>query len=154
MRSEKPILTPPHTCEGCFVRQYICSESHFPITLLFSLHSGMSRAVIHRSFRRWMSTIDTFQCGPPIPLFTFCSKLIKIICEADGMCGPTVTYLLRRSSGWMAWVTASASIVKHQLIFGLLLAWHFYMIHWKYVTVPQQRRHPTPHPLHANRASS
>ena len=29
----------------------------------------------HRSFRRWMSTIDTFQSGLPIPLFTFCSKL-------------------------------------------------------------------------------
>ena len=30
----------------------------------------------HRSFRRWMSTINTFHCGLPIPLFTFCSKLV------------------------------------------------------------------------------
>ena len=31
----------------------------------------------HRSVLRWMSTIDTVQSGLPIPLFTFCSKLIE-----------------------------------------------------------------------------
>ena len=37
----------------------------------------MTKAVNHRSFRRWMSVItDTFQSGLSIPLFTFCSKLI------------------------------------------------------------------------------
>ena len=41
----------------------------------------------HRSFRRWMPTIDTFQPRLSIPLFTYCSKL----CDDDGMCGPTVT---------------------------------------------------------------
>ena len=30
----------------------------------------------HRSFRRWMWTIGTFQSRLPIPLFTFCRKLI------------------------------------------------------------------------------
>ena len=54
------------TCEGCFARQCICS--------VVSLHSGMSR-----SFRRWMLTIDTFQSGLPVPLFTFCSKLIESV---------------------------------------------------------------------------
>ena len=58
-------------CEGCFARQCICS--------VISLHSGMSRADTHRSFRRWMSTIDSFQSGLPIPLFTFCSKLIESV---------------------------------------------------------------------------
>ena len=34
------------TCEGCFVRQSVCS--------VISLHSGMSRGqYTHRSFRRW-----------------------------------------------------------------------------------------------------
>ena len=32
----------------------------------------------HRSLQRWMSTIDTFQSGLPISLFTFCSKLIVL----------------------------------------------------------------------------
>ena len=44
---------------------------------------------IHRSFRWWMSNIDTCQSGLCIPLFTFCSKLIES--EEDGMCGLTVT---------------------------------------------------------------
>ena len=53
------------TCEVCFARQSTC--------LVTSLYSGMSRAVrVYRSFRRWMSTIDTFQSGLPIPHFTFC----------------------------------------------------------------------------------
>ena len=30
----------------------------------------------NRSFRRWMSTIDTFQSGLPFHFFYFCSKLI------------------------------------------------------------------------------
>ena len=29
----------------------------------------------NRNFRRWMSTIDAFHSGLPIPFFTFCSKL-------------------------------------------------------------------------------
>ena len=33
----------------------------------------------HRSFRRWMSNIDTFRSGLPIPLFTFCSKLTESV---------------------------------------------------------------------------
>ena len=32
-----------------------------------------------RSFRRWMSTIDTFHSRLPIPIFTFCSKLIESV---------------------------------------------------------------------------
>ena len=32
-----------------------------------------------RNFRRWMLTIDTFQSGLPVPLFTFCSKLIESV---------------------------------------------------------------------------
>ena len=34
---------------------------------------------IHRSFERWMSVIDTFQSGLPIPLFDFCSKFIESV---------------------------------------------------------------------------
>ena len=49
------------SCDGCFSRQSICS--------VVSLHSNVSRAVTHRSFRRCMSTIDTFQSGLPIPHF-------------------------------------------------------------------------------------
>ena len=33
----------------------------------------------HRSFERWMSVIDTFQSGLPIPLFDFCSKFIESV---------------------------------------------------------------------------
>ena len=33
----------------------------------------------HRGFQRWMSTIDTFQSGLPIPLFTFCSMLVESV---------------------------------------------------------------------------
>ena len=38
---------------------------------------AFSEQYIHGSFRRWMSTIYTFQSGLPIPLLTFCSKLIE-----------------------------------------------------------------------------
>ena len=33
----------------------------------------------HRSSRRWMSTIDTFRSGLPIPLFTLGSKLVESV---------------------------------------------------------------------------
>ena len=67
------------TCDGCFVRQSVCS--------VISLHSGMSRAVYPQefSFRRWLSTLDTFKSGRPIPLFTFCSKLIESARMGDGI---------------------------------------------------------------------
>ena len=68
------------TCEGCFFPASLSSRS-FPFT------PACPGKHIRRSFRRWMSTIDTFQSGLPIPLFTFCSK----ICEDDCMCGLTVT---------------------------------------------------------------
>ena len=38
----------------------------------------------YRKFRRWMSTIDTCQPGLPVPLFSFCSKLIE--CERRMAC--------------------------------------------------------------------
>jgi len=56
------------TCEGCFPSQSVCS--------VISLHSSMSRAVYPlRSFWGWMSTIDTFQSGLPIPLFVFWQEI-------------------------------------------------------------------------------
>ena len=57
------------TGEGCFSRHCVCS--------VISLHTGMLKVVHPQSVRRWMSTIDTFQSGLPIPLFTVCSKLIE-----------------------------------------------------------------------------
>ena len=45
------------TCEGCFARQSICSV--FPFIL------ACPGQYTHRSFRRWMSTIDTFQSSTP-----------------------------------------------------------------------------------------
>ena len=54
------------TCMGCFVRQYICSV--IPFT------PACPGQHTHRRFRRWVSTVDTFQSGLPIPLFTFFSS--------------------------------------------------------------------------------
>ena len=62
----------------------------------------------HMSFRRWMSTIDTFQSGLPIPLFTFCSKLI----ESARMMASVVRLSASEAIQRRAWVTASTSIVK------------------------------------------
>ena len=49
------------TCECCYGRQFIHS--------VVSLHSGMSRAVHPQKFRRWVSTIATFQSALPILFF-------------------------------------------------------------------------------------
>ena len=59
------------TCEGCCAHQSICSVIFF--------HSGMSRAVHPQEFLKVDDTINTFQSGLPIPLFTFCSKLIESV---------------------------------------------------------------------------
>ena len=55
----------------------------------------------HRSFQRWMSTIDTFQFGLPISLFTFCSKLIVLWGWWPVWSG---CHLLRQSSGGHEWL--------------------------------------------------
>ena len=58
------------TCESCLTRQSICS--------VVSLNSGMSRAV--RAHTRVLEGgCRRFQYGLPIPLFTFCSKLIESV---------------------------------------------------------------------------
>ena len=89
------------TCEGCFARQSVCS--------VVSLHSGMSRAVHPQEFfGRWMSTINTFRSGLPIPLFTFCSKLIKSVRMMACVVWLSPLETIQRR----AWVTASTSIVK------------------------------------------
>ena len=88
------------TCEGCFASQSICS--------VVFLHSSKSRQSIHRSFRRQMSTIDTFHPGRSIPFFTFCSKLIKSV----RMMACVVRLSPLEAIQWRAWVTASSSIVK------------------------------------------
>ena len=64
----------------------------------------------HRGFRRWMSTIDTFQSGLPIPLFTFCSKLNKSarISEDEGTCSLSPPAAIQQR----ARVTASTLIVQ------------------------------------------
>ena len=68
------------TCDGCSVHQCTCS--------VISHHSGISRAVHPQ-----LSMVDVnhwhILVRAPIPLFTFCGKLIES-CEDDGMCGPTV----------------------------------------------------------------
>ena len=53
-----------------------------------SLPSGQ---YTHRIFRRWMSNVDTCQSGLPIPLFTFCSRLIESVRMMAWLCGLTVT---------------------------------------------------------------
>ena len=49
------------------------SSQSFPLTL------ACPGQYIHRSFWRWMSNIYTSQSGLPIPLFTFCNKLIESV---------------------------------------------------------------------------
>ena len=63
------------TCESCFPA--IVSARSFPFT------PACLGQYIHRSFRRWMSTSDTIQSGLPIPLFSFCSKLIESCQSVD-----------------------------------------------------------------------
>ena len=62
----------------------------------------------HRSFGRWMPTFDTLYSGLPIPLFTFCSKLIESV--------KMMTFVVRLSPleaiQRRAWLTASTSVVK------------------------------------------
>ena len=60
------------TCEDCFARQRISSVI-FPD----SFTPTCPGEYIHKSFRRWMSTIDTFQSDLPILLLTLCSKKKK-----------------------------------------------------------------------------
>ena len=80
------------TCEGYFARQSICCHS---------LHPGMSRAV-HPQFSTVMSTIDTFKSGLPIPLSTFCIKLIESVRMVAYMWSDC--HLLRQSSGGHGWL--------------------------------------------------
>ena len=60
------------------------------------------------SFRRWMSTTDTFQSGFPIPLFTLCSKLIESVRMMTCVVRLSPLEAIQRR----AWVIASTSIVK------------------------------------------
>ena len=62
----------------------------------------------NRSFRRWMSTIDTFQSGLPIPFFTFCSKRIQSVT----MMACVVRLSPFKATQGRAWVPASTTIVK------------------------------------------
>ena len=62
----------------------------------------------HRSFQRWMSAIDTFKSGLPIPLFIFCSKLI----ESVRMMAYVVWLSPLEAIQRRVWMTALASIVK------------------------------------------
>ena len=77
------------SCDGCFSHQSTCS--------VVFLHSNVSR-----SFRGCMSTFGTFQSGLPIPVFSFCSKLIESV--------RMMTYVVRLSPLQViqqrAWVTA------------------------------------------------
>ena len=45
----------------------------------FPLMPACPEQYSHRSFQRWMSTIDSFQSGLPTPLFTFCSMLVESV---------------------------------------------------------------------------
>ena len=55
-----------------------------------------------------MSTIDTFQSGLPIPLFTFCSKLIESVRMMPCVVRLSPLEAVQRRT----WVTASTCIVK------------------------------------------
>ena len=78
------------------------------ICSVISLHSGMSRAVHQSGFGRWMSTTDAFQSGLPIPLLTFCSKLIDSVRMMPCVVRLSALEAIQRR----AWVTASTSIVE------------------------------------------
>ena len=58
-------------CVGCFVRQSICSVIYIP------LDSSMSRTVDPQECLKMDVNIVTWQSGCPIPVFTFCSRLIE-----------------------------------------------------------------------------
>ena len=59
------------TCEGCFARQ--STARSFPFT------PACPGQYTHRRFRRWMSTIDTFHSGLPIPFFSlFVASLLNV----------------------------------------------------------------------------
>ena len=73
------------------------SAGSFPFTL------ACPGLYTHRSFQRWMSTINTFQSGLPIPLFTFCSKLIQSV----RLMACVVCHLLRQSSRGHGWLLQS-----------------------------------------------
>ena len=68
-------------CEGCFARQSIPRS--------FSLTPACPGQYTHRSFRRWMSTIDTFHFS------LFCGKLIGSV---RMMASVVRCHLLRQSS--------------------------------------------------------
>ena len=57
----------------------------------------------HRILRRWMSNIDTCQSGLPIPLFTFCSRLIESVRIMACVVWLSPPEVMQRS----AWATAS-----------------------------------------------
>ena len=59
------------TCDCCFTRQSICS--------VISLHSGMSRALHQQEFSKVDVDYRHIPSGLPIPLLTFCSKLIESV---------------------------------------------------------------------------
>ena len=83
---------------------------------LFPFTPACPRQYTHRSLRRWMSTIDAFQSGLPIPLFTFCSKLIESVRMRTCVVRLSPLETIQRR----AWVTASTSIVKLEVELAVL----------------------------------
>ena len=77
----------------------------------FSFSPACPGQYTHRRFRRWTSTIDTLHSGLPIPLFTFCSKLIQSV----RMMACVVWLSPRETIQRKEWVTASTSIVKLEI---------------------------------------
>ena len=73
---------------------------------------------IHRSFRRWMSTIDTSQSELPIPLFTFCSILI----ESVRMTACVIRLSPLQAIHRRAWVTASTSTQTDTIKMMMMIA--------------------------------
>ena len=57
----------------------------------------------YRCFRRWISTIDTFQAGLPISLFTFCSKFTESV----------------RMIAWVGWLSALEAIQRRSWVAAL-----------------------------------
>ena len=69
------------TCDGCFARQ--------SLYLVISFTQACPGQHTHRSFRKWMSTIDTVQSSLGFPLRFL--QQAHWICEDGGLRGLTVT---------------------------------------------------------------
>ena len=84
------------TTWGAFVLPARLSAWSFPFTL------ACPGQDTHRSFRRWLLTIDTFQSGLPMPPFVASSLMMSCVVWLSPL----------EAIQWRIWVTASASIVK------------------------------------------